>query len=208
MRTLLRIDSSIRQQGSHSRDLTDHYQQRWQSLYPEGKVIVRDLALTPVPHLDSDVIQAFYDPEAENDQRLVLADCLLAELTEADDMVISSPLYNMSLPSSLKAYFDYVARPGKTFRMADGQYQGLLSGKSAALITTRGSLANPLFKDDFQCDYIRAVLKVMGITLAETIEVEGMSLPKPKRALRLSLAKANINYVFDQRLSRLSMQAA
>lgn len=200
MTTLLRIDASIRSEGSHSRELADHYQQVWQADFPAGEVIVRDLALEPIPHVNGELVEAFYARD-NHDPRLELADQLLDEVQRADELLISSPLYNLSLPSSLKAYFDHLSRPGLTFNMVEGQYQGLLNGKHAVLITTRGSLSNPMVKDDFQGDYIRAMLNLLGIPVWDHIDVEGMSLPQPKRSLRLKLAKANIDYLLGQKLA-------
>ncbi len=107
-----------------------------------GKVIKRDLAQDPVPHLTAERFTAFGTPASQRtleQQRLVAeSDALIDELRRADVLVIGLPMYNFGVPSTLKAYFDHVARAGVTFRYtADGPV-GLLTGKQAYVFATRG----------------------------------------------------------------------
>ncbi len=108
--TLLRIDTSIRDEGSTSRTLTDLAVASWRRLNPTGEVVVRDLATTPVPHFDA-AAQAARGREAlspDEQARADLADELAREVTDATSLVIGMPLYNWGPPSQLKAWFDHL----------------------------------------------------------------------------------------------------
>ena len=176
MKTLLRLDASARTQASHSRGLGDYFLQQWQQRYPQGKIIQRDLADNPVPHLSNTVIEAFHLAGNRPSRETALSDSLIHELKTADELLICSPLYNFTLPSTLKAYLDHVVRSGLTFDMQQGQHSGLLYGTSAIIITARGSLSSTTATDDFQTDYLTKILNFMGIAPIETITVEGTAL--------------------------------
>ena len=172
MKTLLRIDASIRHNGSHSRYLADHFETRWRAAHPDGEVIQRCLAADPVPHLSQQDFDHFTAPL--DDSSGALSDSLIRELQLADHIVIGSPLYNLGLPSALKAWFDHVVRSGVTFESGPDGYQGLLTGKSATLITVRAGRAVPQRNEDFQTDYLKSILAFIGITDVEVISVEGL----------------------------------
>lgn len=173
MKTLLRIDASIRLTGSHSRALADHFEARWRQAHPPGEVIARCLASEPLPHLSQRDVDAFTAPlEAHSG---LLSDTLIRELQLADHILIASPLYNLTLPSALKAYFDHVVRSDVTFECQHDEYQGLLSGKRATLITVRAGHTAPDRIEDFQTDYLKAILGFIGITDVDVISVEGLA---------------------------------
>lgn len=200
MKTLLRIDASARTQSSSSRSLADHFQARWKEANPGGRVLVRDLARYPVPHLDAATIAAFVGntPPGERPppEGVVLSDALIAELGSADHLLISSPLYNLTFPSTLKAYFDHVVRSGYTFTQVEGRYVGLLTGKSATVVTARGGVFSPAVEDEFQTRYLRAILAFIGITKVDMISLEGMSEDEASRARRMARARAEIDQLF------------
>ncbi len=172
MRTLLRIDASARLQGSHSRSLANHFQSVWARIHPGGTVIQRDLAQAPPPHLNQTTIAAF-GAETETSDATALSDELIAELKSADDVLISSPLYNFGFPSTLKAYFDHVVRSGHTFTFDESGAIGLLEDKSAYVVTSRGGTTSPDRADDFQTAHLRAILGYVGILDVETVSLEG-----------------------------------
>lgn len=172
MRTLLRIDSSARREGSYSRAMADHFQDAWARRYPESGVIVRDLADDPPPHLDQATIVELGAARGES-EAAALSDELIAELMSADDVLISCPVYNFGLPSSLKAYIDHVVRSGHTFAHADSGPSGLLSGKSAYILTARGARSSPGVADDFTVPHLRGILDYIGISASESIQLDG-----------------------------------
>ena len=135
MKTLLRIDCSSRTEGSHSRALADYFEATWKRKHNDGRVIYRDLVKQHVPHIPNNTIEGFYTPRenftAETLKSTALSDELISELKSADEMLISSPMYNLNVPSNLKAYIDHVARIGHTFNVNENGYYGLLTDKKA-----------------------------------------------------------------------------
>jgi FMN-dependent NADH-azoreductase len=200
--TLLRIDSSIRPNGSHSRALTDHYQTRWLVANPGGRVITRDLARDPIPHLDQATIDALYAAKSSGaaSRASALSDTLIAELTAADSIVIGAPLYNSGIASTLKAYLDHVVRSGRTFSMdAQGNFTGLLTGKTVTIITARGgSVAdnNTADASDFQTPYLTSILAFIGLTDVTQIRLAGTATPGAQRDENLARARAQIDALF------------
>jgi FMN-dependent NADH-azoreductase len=162
-RNILRIDASARRTGSVSRDLTDKIVAR----IGADHVTTRDLALTPVPQIDEEWIGANFTPAAdrtpEQAEALALSDALVAELQDADTIVIGLPVYNFGTPAALKAWIDNIARAGVTFRYTEAGPEGLLRGKSAIVAMASGG-TEAGSDIDFATGYIRHILGFVGIT--------------------------------------------
>ena len=159
---ILRIDASARTEGSVTRDLND----RVLTELGTAEVTRRDLTKA-LPQIDETWVEAnFTAPDGRNDDQraaLALSDSLLDELRDADVLLIGLPIYNFSLPASLKAWIDQIARVGETFRYTENGPIGLLEGKRA--IVTVASGGTPVGSDyDFATDYLRHVLGFIGIT--------------------------------------------
>jgi len=182
--TTLQLNTSLFGAGGQSTTLAAEFVAR-----RGGKVIVRDLAKDPVPHLDAERFAAFLaKPEARTAEQQALvdySDALIAELREADSIVIGLPMYNFSVPSTLRAYFDHVARAGVTFKYTDKGPVGLLTGKKAYVFVTRGGVYGD---DHIHTRYVRDFLGFIGITDIEFVYAEGLAIsPASKDA---ALAKA------------------
>ncbi len=182
MKILLRIDCSSRKDGSHSRKLADVFEKNWKLANENGKIIYRDLAVFEVPHISNDTIEAFYTPEnnltLKQKEALLISDEFISELYAADEILISSPLYNLNVPSSLKAYFDQVVRPNKTFSTKDnGTIVGMLAQKVAHLVLVKGGFyENTVLEPfDFQKPYLEAILQFIGISVRNVFSLEGTS---------------------------------
>jgi len=123
MKTLLQITSSINSEDGQSTRLARRFVATWRAANPDGVVITRDLAADPVPHLDAERFGAFLSKPGTRtleQQRVVdYSDALIAELKRADVVVLGLPMYNFGVPSTLKAYFDHIARAGVTFRYTE-----------------------------------------------------------------------------------------
>ncbi len=168
--TVLHIDSSARLTGSTSRALTAQVVERLGAT----QVIRRDLA-TPLPMLDEAWIGANFTPAAERSEAqqasLALSDTLVAELQEADTIVLGAPIYNFSVPTTLKAWIDLVARAGVTFRYTENGPEGLLTGKRVILvIASGGTVAGSDI--DFACRYLRHMLGFIGLTEIELVAAD------------------------------------
>ena len=182
--TTLQLNTSLFGPGGQSTTLANEFVAR-----RGGKVIVRDLARDPVPHLDAARFGAFLaKPETRtSEQQAVVdySDALIAELREADTIVLGLPMYNFNVPSTLRAYFDHVARVGVTFKYSDKGPVGLLTGKKAYVFVTRGGVYGT---EHIHTRYVRDFLAFLGITDVEFIYAEGLAVsPASKDA---ALAKA------------------
>jgi FMN-dependent NADH-azoreductase len=179
MKKLLQINSSLFSNGGQSSQLANHFVAAWRELNPQGQLTVRDLAKDQMPHLSAERFQAFLtqpaDRNAEQAAVVDFSDTLIAELREADTIVLGLPMYNFGVPSMLKAYFDHIARVGVTFRYTEKGPEGLLKGKRAYIFAARGGkyAGTPL---DTQSDYVRAFLNFLGIADVEFIYAEGLAM--------------------------------
>ena len=90
-------------------------------------------------------------------------------------IVLGLPMYNFGVPSTLKAYFDHVARAGVTFRYTANGPVGLLTGKEVYVFATRGGIyaGTPL---DTQTTYVRDFLRFLGIDDVEFVYAEGLNM--------------------------------
>ena len=172
--TVLHIDSSARTENSVTRSLSAEITGR---LAPET-VIRRDLA-TPLPLLDEAWVGANFTPtdQRSDEQKALLAqsDALIAELKQADTIVIGTPIYNFSVPSTLKAWIDLVARVGVTFNYTETGPVGLLEGKRAIIaVASGGTQAGSDI--DFATTYLRHVLGFIGITDVELVAADQLSM--------------------------------
>jgi len=167
---LLQIDSSARRTSSVTRQLTVKFAQEWRKSHPDGEVIQRDLSATALPLITDDWGATYLeDSQLTLAQRSYLStsDQLIHELAVADTVVIGAPMYNFTIPSSLKAWIDQVVRLGKTVGYGPNGPQGLLGRKKVVVITSRGSAyrkgtAREAF--DFQEPYLRHILAFIGVT--------------------------------------------
>lgn len=190
MNTLLQINASLAGANGQSSRLAQHFVADWQAQHPEGRVITRDLASEPVPHLTAERFQAFLSqPDARTEeQRAVNAysDALIEEIKGADTLVFAVPMYNFSIPSTLRAYFDHIARAGVTFRYTATGPEGLLKGKKAYVFITRGGF----YADaaDTQTPYLKQFLGFIGITDVSFIFAEGLAMGDDAREKSLAQA--------------------
>jgi FMN-dependent NADH-azoreductase len=195
MNTLLQIKSSIFSDGGQSSRLADRYVAAWRVSHPDGNVIVRDLALEPVPHLDATRFGAFLAKADERsaDQQGVIeySNTLIEELRNADLIVLGVPMYNFGVPSNLKAYLDHIARAGVTFRYTASGPEGLLTGKRAVVFATRGGL-HAGTASDTQTGFIRTFLGFLGITEVQFVYAEGLAISEDQRNNALAQAHATI----------------
>lgn len=179
MSRILVIESSARQEGSVSRQLTGDFIAQWRKAHPQDDVQVRDLAVEPVPHLDATLLAGWMKPaEQQSDiERAAAArsNLLTDELLAADVLVLAAPMYNFAIPSTLKSWLDHVLRAGVTFKYTETGPQGLLTGKRAYVLTARGGIyaGSGL---DHQEPYLRQALAFIGIHDVQFIHAEGLNM--------------------------------
>ncbi|MCW1936227.1 FMN-dependent NADH-azoreductase [Pseudomonas sp. MDMC_285] len=198
MSRILVIESSARQQGSVSRELTQQFIANWQAAHPADQVQVRDLAAEPVPHLDATLLGGWMTPsEQQSDAEkaaLARSNQLTDELLAADVLVLAAPMYNFAIPSTLKAWLDHVLRAGVTFKYTETGPQGLLTGKRAFVLTARGGIyaGSGL---DHQEPYLRQALAFIGIHDVQFIHAEGLNMGAEFSEKGLAQAKAKLTEV-------------
>jgi FMN-dependent NADH-azoreductase len=190
MSTLLQINASLAGANGVSSQLADRFVADWMAKRPEGRLVKRDLASEPVPHLTAERFQAFLSqPEArtaEQQAATEYSDALIAELKSADTVVFAVPMYNFSVPSTLRAYFDHIARRGVTFRYTANGPEGLLKGKKAYVFITRGGIyAGGV---DTQTPYLKQFLAFIGITDVQFVYAEGLGMGDETRQKSLTAA--------------------
>lgn len=192
MNTLLQITSSITGDNSHSTRLSNEFVARWQAQNPNGKVIVRDLAAEGIPHLDGARLGALFTPaesrSAEQQAVVDYSDALIEELRNADAIVFGVPLYNFGMPSTLKAYFDHIARAGVTFRYTANGPEGLLPNVPVYVFAARGGhyAGGPA---DWQ---LNTFLNFVGFNNIETVYAEGLALGEESVSKALESAQEKI----------------
>jgi len=204
MKTLLQIRSSIFSNDGQSSRLAERFVARWRASNPGGKVIVRDLAKEPVPHLDAARFGAFLAKPEERTpaQQAVVdySDALIGELKRADVVVLGLPMYNFGVPSTLKAYFDHVARVGETFKYTEKGPVGLLTGKKVYVFAARGGMyaGTP---NDTQTPFIRIFLSFLGMSDIEFVYAEGLAISEASKQQSLARAQAVIDALVEPKLA-------
>jgi FMN-dependent NADH-azoreductase len=195
MKNLLQINASLFANNGQSSRLADQFVDAWRKVASDGAVTVRDIGAEPVPHLTAERFGAFLSkPEERSDQQQAVvdfSDALIDEIRRADVIVLGLPMYNFGIPSSLKAYFDHIARAGVTFRYTENGPVGLLGGKKVYIFAARGGqyAGTPL---DTQTTFVRDFLRFIGINDVEFIYAEGLSMGESSKEAALTKAQAAI----------------
>jgi FMN-dependent NADH-azoreductase len=164
MKNILHIITSPRKELSASRKLGNAVIEKIQEKYSDAAVKERDLTKTPAPLLEEKHINTFFTP-AENhspEQTEIneYSTGLISELQEADIIVIDSPMYNFSIPATLRAYFDFTSRAGYTFKYDENGPKGLLNDKKLYIAFTSGN-----------------IFGFYGIKDVSVFRAEGLSIP-------------------------------
>jgi FMN-dependent NADH-azoreductase len=167
MQSVLVINSSANGDASVSGGLSARFVDRLRDREPGLHVVLRDVGANPVPHLTAETLAGIKGTPANDAETAArsLSDALIAELQAADLIVIASPMYNFGISSTLKAWFDHVLRAGVTFRYTESGPEGLLKGKKAVVIESRGGLYSegPGVAMNAQESHIRTLLGFAGI---------------------------------------------
>ncbi|MCB1725410.1 MAG: NAD(P)H-dependent oxidoreductase [Chromatiaceae bacterium] len=174
---VLRIDSGVGGTGSVSRELGDEIIRRLHRDSP--RLVIDHVDLTNgIDAIDHDWVAANFTMPAERDatagDRLVDSDRAIAALSAADAVVITAPIYNFSIPSTLKAWIDHVCRAGVTFRYTPQGPQGLLADRPVYLAMASGGVAFGSAAD-FASTYLRHVLGFIGIADVRLVGAAGVA---------------------------------
>jgi FMN-dependent NADH-azoreductase len=205
MNTILVIDSAVSGDASVSKALVREAVAALAAGGP-ARVVHRDLGRDPVPHLtEASLAGVRGEPSTEIEVRTrALSDELIAELRAADTIVIGAPMYNFSVATGLRAWFDHVLRAGETFRYTAAGPEGLLAGKRVIVIESRGGLYSegPAQAIDFQEPYLRHLLGFMGLTDVTFVRAERIGFGPEARAEAIATASATLRQTAAQKLAR------
>lgn len=192
---ILQINSSIRAENAYSSRLANNLVAGLRQQVPTTSLLVRDLAKTPHPLLDEATLIALSTPAEQRSlaqaQRVALDDALIAEIQQADILVLTAPMYNFGIPAQLKAWIDAIARAGVTFRYSENGAEGLLKNKQVYVIQTAGGVHSGSDRDS-QSTYLRTVLGFLGMTDVTFIYAEGLAMGAESERAALQGAETRI----------------
>ncbi|MES2958274.1 MAG: NAD(P)H-dependent oxidoreductase [Pseudomonadota bacterium] len=185
---ILHIDSSPMFGTSNSRKLSAMVVELLLEQHPHAIVTYKDLARDPIPHLTEDAYLSYRRPAEEltaaQQSERAYTDTHIDQLLDSDLLVIGAPLYNLSLPTQLKAWIDRISQPRRTFRYAERGIEGLVSNVRVVIASSRGglySLTEEGRARDFQERYLLAALKNLGMTQVDIVRVEGVNMSAERR---------------------------
>ena len=201
--TVLYLTSSPRGADSYSNRVAAELIADMRRRNPATKVVARNLADDPLPHIDTDFVAASRGPNGPQNERqralLQRSDELLGEVQAADTIVIATGMINFTIPSTLKTWIDWIARPGKAFAYIDGKAKGLLAGKKVIVVDASGGVyAGENSTGDYLRPYLKHVLGFMGITDVEFVDVHGIAYGPEHAAKSLAAAKEQVRAVCDK----------
>ncbi|HEY0935465.1 MAG TPA: NAD(P)H-dependent oxidoreductase, partial [Trebonia sp.] len=180
---LLHLDSAAALKNSRSREITATFADTWRAQGPQYTLTHRDLHRNPLPHLADAVLHwpprlrpegaATADPAVLAADE-ALQDELVAELLAADVLLVGAPMYNYSLPSSLKAWIDHIHIPGRLapFDTTDQP----LAGRPAVVVSSRGASYDVGSPTDGWDHEVPVLELILGHALGMTVEVSATSL--------------------------------
>lgn len=191
---LLHLDSSILGQGSVSRELSARVVATFRTRHPDLAVTHLDLAATPIGHLTAAHLAAAQGAPVEEALKSDVAagQVALDEFLAADIVVIGAPMYNLGVPSQLKAWIDRISVAGKTFRYGEHGPVGLCGGKKLIIASSRGGIysdGTPAALFDHQETYLRAAFGFLGITDITFVRAEGVAMGPEARSGAIASAK-------------------
>lgn len=203
MTSLLYITCSVRGDASRTAMLANAFLDGLKERNPDLKVTKRDVGQTPPAHPDHAYTVANYTPADARTDEMVAAlkqsDELIDELHSHDTYLFAVPMYNYSVPSTMKAWIDNVVRIGRTFQLTeDGRLEGLLEGKKALFVTTRGVPGykdNPVMQGmDFQEPYLETIFGLLGVSDVTFESTDGLDFASEEaKAAALENAKGKLS---------------
>ncbi|MDE0157121.1 MAG: NAD(P)H-dependent oxidoreductase [Gammaproteobacteria bacterium] len=208
MSTVLHIDCSARTANSVSRRLSQTVVDYLLRVEPGLQLVRRNLGIEAPPPVNNTEAEAFFTPPPDRTAGQVTAladsDSLTEELLAADILVLGTPMYNFNVPASLKAWIDYVVRPGKTFRrVANGNLEGLCAGRKVYVCTASSGKSIGTEMDHLR-PYLDVIFGFIGITDVIYFDAEGLAWGEQERERSINAAIESIQQHFA--LSRHSGQ--
>lgn len=186
MKKILHVISSPKGAVSFSIKLGNAIIEKVKETNPGSIVTELDLSKQRFPHLEEAQLASFFTPAEqrtpENIEAIKHSDEAVAQLMDADVIVIGVPFYNFGIPSALKAWIDHIARAGVTFKYDENGPEGLVKGKKVYIALASGGIysSGPMQIYDFAAPYLKSLLSFMGMTDLSVFRVEGVAYPNLK----------------------------
>ncbi|UXN61216.1 FMN-dependent NADH-azoreductase [Phyllobacterium zundukense] len=199
MSSILLVTSSPRGAASHSTRVATELANKLQAKTPGAKIVTRDLANNPLPHIDADYASGIYTPvesRSVQQQNVVgVSDAVVDELFAADAVVISTGMINFNISSTLKAWIDHIARAGRTFSYGAEGPKGLVTGKKVYVVIASGGVYSdgPAAAFDHATPYLKTALGFLGMTDVEVIRIEGVAMGPEAEEKAISSALDHTN---------------
>jgi FMN-dependent NADH-azoreductase len=196
------VNSAATGEASVSARLTSEFATRLKQRDPNAVLTIRDVGANPLPHLTAETVGAIRGAANTEEERraLALSDALIAELRDADLIVIGAPMYNFGIPSTLKAWFDHVLRAGVTFRYTAEGPEGLVKGKRAIVIESRAGFYSegPGAASDSQEPHLRTMLAFMGIEDVTFVRAEKLAFGPEAVAEAIDAAIGQLDHAAEE----------
>ncbi len=195
---ILHLDSSVTGEKSVSRSLSAAAAQQLRQANPDAGYVYRDLIANTLRHYTAVARLYGNNVDQVTDQQkaeLQTGEDILNEFLAADVLVIGAPMYNLNIPSQLKAWVDLIVVPGVTFKYGANGAEGQCGGKRVIILSSRGGLygpGSPYENFDFQEKYLRAMFGFLGVKDVTVITAEGVAMGPDKAAEAVAAAKGKI----------------
>jgi FMN-dependent NADH-azoreductase len=171
---------------SCSLQLGEHFLNAYKKSRPESEVVRLDLFAEKIPALEGEALAAW-----ERNSEEIVTNKYVDQFLRFDQVVIVTPLWNMGVPSPVKAYIDHLILPGKTFRFGENGIEGCMEGTRILHLQSRGGIYSEgkLAAFEHGDSYLRTIFRLVGVKKYEHIFVEGTSTYPEEAEERLNEAK-------------------
>ncbi|WP_443945752.1 FMN-dependent NADH-azoreductase [Pedobacter sp. AW1-32] len=183
MKRILHLISTIQGAQSYSLKLGNAIVEKIVAQYPGSTVVEVDLNTLDLPHLNPKILQSMFTPADqltdETRASLAYSNFAVQQLLDTDILVIGAPLYNLTIPSTLKSWADHVTRAGITFGYSEKGPVGKVLGKKVYVAMSSGGIYSegPTKENDFVAPFLRAFLGLLGMTDVSVFRAEGVKVP-------------------------------
>lgn len=193
---ILRIDTSVSGAESASRVLTQAITDHFRARHPDAEITELDFGTNPLPHIDHVTMGAIRFPAERHDEAMKAAfateRAVLDQFLASDIVILGVPMYNFTIPSSLKAWIDRLGVPGVTFGYTEAGPSGFAGGRRVIAALARGGTYEVDAPFEHQESYLRDLFGFLGIDTVEFIRAERIGFGPEAREEALAAARVEI----------------
>ncbi|NUU39296.1 FMN-dependent NADH-azoreductase [Pseudomonas sp. C2B4] len=199
---ILRVICSPRGTASESYRLSQTLINHLIDSHRGSDFIITERGVTGLSHIDADYAEAVSrrrDPSSAVAEKgaLLQSEHLIRELENADCVVIATPMHNLMVPSTLKAWLDHVIQADRTFRItAQGKVGALRDRPVFIAIASGGTFTGDHAQQpDFLRPWLKTVLASIGLLDVTFFSVEGTAQkPDALKATREKTERESARY--------------